>query len=53
MVVGEQTWELGGWRRSSNPMPMVSATNFAQIGSYNSSATQKLKNYKNYKMENE
>ena len=37
MVVGGQTWELGGWRRSSNPMPMVSATNFAQIGSYNSS----------------
>lgn len=37
MVVGEQTWELGGWRRSSNPMPMVSATNFTQMESYNSS----------------
>ncbi len=33
MVVGEQTWELGGWMRSSTPMPMVSATNFAQMRS--------------------
>lgn len=33
MVVGEQTWELGGWMRSSTPMPMVSATNFAQMKS--------------------
>ena len=39
MVVGEQTWELGGWMRSSTPMPMVSASNFSQLVSYNSEDT--------------
>jgi hypothetical protein len=39
MVVGEQTWELGGWRRSSTPVPMISANTFSMMKAYKSEDT--------------
>ena len=36
MVIGNQSWQLSGWRRSSSPIPMVSANTFSQIMEYSS-----------------
>ena len=36
MVIGGQSWQLGGWRRSSSPLPMLSANSFSQLTQYDS-----------------